>query len=257
MNLLHYNNLSEFSDEIVHFSSTRLGGISIGAYSSLNLGRNTADERKKIATNFQLLADELNIDVKNILNANQVHSSKVLVVDDEFVKSAIDNRNLILEEGWDAMITDKRGFMLTVTTADCVPVLLYDSVKKVVAAVHSGWRGTAKNIVAEVFDQMRRYGSCAENVAAAVGPCISKENYEVSKDVVDEFSDMNDVFTAKDNGKYLLDLKMAVNRQLRMLGIKNIEISEYCTFKESELFFSVRRQGQETGRQLSGIMLKP
>jgi YfiH family protein len=145
---------------------------------------------------------------------------------------------------------------LCVTTADCVPILLYDTKQKAIAAIHSGWRSTALNIVEATYQTMQKhYQSEAQDIVAAIGPCIGKDIYEVGKDVYNSFENKKH-FQSQNNDKYLFDIRKTVAEQLQNIGITNIEISEYCTYSNPDLFFSARRQGIDSGRMLSGIMLK-
>lgn len=149
---------------------------------------------------------------------------------------------LIYEDAVDGLITDKNGICLTVFIADCVPVLIADPVKRAVAAVHSGWRGTAKGITARAVEQMcERYGTNPKDLVAAVGPCICKCCYEVGQDVYDGFS-APQFFEKKNNGKYALDLPFANKSVLEGAGIppQNIYLSGECTFCKSDLYYSHR-----------------
>lgn len=258
--LLTYNNLNEHSNRIAHFSSTRIGGQSSGSYASFNLGEYTLDSAASIAANRQLLALELGISTHQIYSAHQVHEKSVKLIDTQLIQySAKERKNAL--QGYDALICSTPGCCITVTTADCVPVLLYDPIQKAVAAIHSGWKSTLLNIVQETIQKMTlHFGTNATNLIVAIGPCISKAVYEVGEDVYSNFIkkgvDTDDLFEATSNNKYLFDIRKTVLKQLLNEGVKNIELSPYCTYSDKELFFSARRLGADSGRMLSGIFIK-
>lgn len=258
--LLTYSNLNRFGNEITHFSSTRQGGVSVGEYSSLNLGNFSDDSKENIVRNRQFLCDALQIPSGHLVGAHQVHGTNVKPVDLSLFDRSEDGRKEALE-GYDALICNTPGICIATTTADCVPVLLYDPVTKSIAAIHSGWRGTLNNIVACTLTGMKStFSVLPSNLVAAIGPCISGPVYEVGAELEEQFRqkgfDTNIYFRKLPNGKYLFDIRSAVRNQLKTAGVKNIEVSEHCTFREPALFFSARRQGIHSGRMLSGIMLR-
>lgn len=260
INLITYQNLNEHSQRIAHFSSTRMGGISESVYKGLNLGLYTNDKPEHVQYNRSLLCQSLGISTAHLHNAHQTHGNSVKLIDEAFLQIPLSERQQALQ-GYDALITNIPQQCVTVTTADCVPVLLYDKENQAVAAVHSGWRSTLENICAETLSLMhKQFGTNAAQVVAAIGPCISQQNYEVGAELYTAFQDKgydcNLFFKSISNGKYLFDVRELVKYQLLILGISNIETSTYCTFAESDLFFSARRLGNDSGRMLSGIYLR-
>jgi len=257
--LLTYNNLNEHSEKIAHFSSTRIGGISTGVFESLNLGEYTDDVPTNITRNRELLASELGIPSTHIFNAHQVHGIAVKFVDEALIELSLEDRKSALQ-GFDAFICDLPSICITVTTADCVPILLFDPINKAVGAIHSGWRSTLHNIVKETIHAMhQKFDTQASDLVAAIGPCISQKVYEVGEEVYSEFSvkgfDMDATFLSKQKGKYLFDIREAVRLQLVEIGVSDIAVSPYCTFTNDELFFSARKLGTKSGRMLSGILI--
>ena len=149
----------------------------------------------------------------------------------------------------DGLVTDKSGICLTVFIADCVPVLIADPKTRCIAAVHSGWRGTAKKITANAVKLMaEKYGADPKDMVAAVGPCIGKCCYEVGEDVLKGFGNPA-FFTAKKNGKYMLDLNLANYSVLEGAGLsrENIHVSGECTFCKSDLYYSHRATNGKRG----------
>ena len=172
-------------------------------------------------------------------------------------------RQLLLR-GMDALITNVPGYCVCVTTADCVPVLLYDKKQHVVAAVHAGWKGTVKHIVSHVMDNMtQKFGTQGEDVIACIGPSISLESFEVGDEVYDAFEesgfDMSLIsMKKKETGKYHIDLWEANRIELlnRRVPAEQIEVAGICTYIHHDEFFSARRLGIDSGRTLSGIMIR-
>lgn len=200
----------------------------------------------------EIAARILNLEKAQVATINQTHSDSV------FVHNA-DNRT---DEGVDAHITDRHGFALGVVTADCVPVLLIDRKKKIVAAVHAGWRGTAKRILQKTVKKMSdSFGSKPEDMIAGIGPSIGKCCYEVDEKVIEpmkkEFDYLNRFSIQKKEKKWHLDLQMINKEQLIETGLMqdNINIVSLCTSCHSDLFYSYRRDGAGTGRMMAVVMI--
>lgn len=262
-NLLLFKNLEKFS-EISHFSTTRKGGVCEGEYKSFNLGNYSDDDPIKIYENRTALARLFFLQHKDLVTPHQVHGSEIFVVDNDFLQL---EKGEILDRiyGYDAAITNERGVFLCVTTADCVPILLYDSQQQAIAAIHAGWRGTSERIVEKTILKMQSlYNTKPENIVAAIGPSISLKHYEVGSDVENEFLNKGFSFNARNSfrkqvtNKLHIDLKEINRQELLRLGLlqNNIEKTRFCTFSNKKLFFSARRQSVHSGRMLTGIMLK-
>ncbi len=251
--------------DIVHFTTTREGGVSNGVFSSFNMGNFSDDNPVHIRENHEILARLLYIDINRFVIPHQTHGTKVLTIDRNFL---ILDRASAIEAlyGVDATITQEKDIVLCATTADCVPLILYDVRKKVIASIHAGWRGTVGRIVAKTIQEMeRQFGSSPGDMRAGIGPSIEMSHYEVGEDVSNRFHDEG--FDLKDttlfsrrnsSSKYHVDLKEINRRELIRLGIPedNIEKSSLCTFGREDLFFSARRQTVHSGRMLTGIMMK-
>nr|WP_319511195.1 peptidoglycan editing factor PgeF [uncultured Draconibacterium sp.] len=199
------------------------------------------------------LAEALALEVERMVYPDQTHSSCVAEVT-EFPEAIISET--------DALVSNQPGLCLCVQTADCVPVLLFDPVEKVVAAVHAGWRGTVGGIVEKAISKMTNYGASAKNIVAAIGPSISPEIYEVGDEVVDaarkSIPNVEATLHKNGTGKFHFNLWEA-NRQLLLkngVPAQNIEVLGACSFSETEKYYSARRDGIDTGRMVSGIMLK-
>lgn len=189
----------------------------------------------------------------------QIHSADVRVVRD--IDDAADG-----DHKMDALVSDARGVILGVKTADCVPVLIGDPKTKSFAAIHAGWRGTVDSIVLNAIAKLRElYGADPADFVAAIGPAAGCENYEIGQDVIDAFAEKfpgsEHLFTPTKEGHALIDLHTANREQLTSAGVdpKNIAIAPFCTMERTDLFFSYRREKRvygKTGRLMSVVGLK-
>jgi YfiH family protein len=202
------------------------------------------------------LARERLVHDQHLVYALQTHTANVAVITENNAHS--------IHQDVDGLITRKKGFCLCIETADCAPILLFDPVNKVIAALHAGWKGTVQEITTKAIALMKEhFGTRPQDLFADVGPCISQKVYEVGSDVFEAFKklpiNLDSVFSpAQVPGKYWCNIKEA-NRLLLLhngLLASQITISAHCTFSESGRFFSARRDGFDTGRMISGIMLR-
>ena len=224
--------------------------------------RNTIDEAhprftgsnlQKITRSKQKLATVVNQPVSEMVFPRQTHSDNVARID-----------TVCLEEigNTDALVTNKPNICICIQTADCVPILFFDPQKKVIALAHAGWRGTVKRIATKVVFEMNEfYQSNPKNILVAIGPAISKTVYEVGSEVVEMVRRVipNPETSLHKNslGRYHFDLWDANRKLLISAGIKNenIELIQECSFINKEKYFSARREGAQTGRMVSGMVL--
>ena len=162
----------------------------------------------------------------------------------------------------DALITDKKNIPIAVLTADCAPILIYDNNKKMIAAIHAGWKGAYKNIVKKVIKFMIKKGCSSKNITAAIGPCISSNSYQVREDFIKKFikkDKKNIIFFKKTKDKNYFNLNKYIYFQLKSLNIKKIDIIKKDTFNAKNNFFSARRSishnESDYGRNISIIMI--
>ena len=178
-NPTYYN----IADGVTAFSTTRHGGVGQGAYASFNINEWCGDDAQHIAHNRQILADELGLPSQNIIMPHQTHGISTRIIAKEFM-TLPDNIKSMLLEGVDAVMTDLTGVCVGVSTADCIPVLLYDKVHHAVCAIHAGWRGTVARIVLKAITDMRAaYHTDPTQLKAIIGPGISERNFEVGDEV--------------------------------------------------------------------------
>jgi len=207
------------------------------------------------------LAKELKIEEENFKFLKQVHGNKILLTDE-----VPDGLDLSLEElpEADAMITQKANLCLTILTADCVPVMMYDPITKSIGIAHAGWKGTTQKIGLAMLRMMQKqFGTKPQDVWVGLGPAISPEFYEVGEEVEDAvalaFDSTQGYILEQPHkaDKRFFDLWQGNIRPLVSYGVpeRQIECSYLCTFKEKEHFFSARRDGVETGRFISAICL--
>ena len=237
--------------------TTRHEGVSRPPYNSLNIGSNTLDSTHNVEGNRSLLARSVGATLDRFLTVTQVHGTDLLVID-----TPNSELSHFLKLECDGIVTNQPGIMIAVCVADCVPILLHDPVKGVVAALHAGWQGTVGNIAGKGVQAMVSMFDCqAKDIVAAIGPSIAACCYEVDAPVRDAFQKAGGAWElfAKEQGagKWLLDLGAANRRLLLDAGLKaaQIENEELCVCCSQELFFSYRRDGGDTGRQVGFIML--
>lgn len=186
---------------ICHAFSTRIGGVSKGIYTSLNLGLHLEDKRENVLENYRRFSESVGFDYTRISCPNQVHKDNILIVAEEDAGDGITRELTHFEI--DAQITNVKNLPLIVYTADCVPILLADPVNGVVASIHAGWRGTVAGIAAKTVNKMRdTFGCLPENIHAAIGPSIGPDNYEVDKTVIDEILKCPFIDMSEDNLSY-------------------------------------------------------
>jgi YfiH family protein len=240
--------------------TTRNGGISRAPFNSLNLGINTDDAPHNVEGNLATLAHAFGIAQHHLLLVKQVHGCDIVVVDHKNY-----DVSHFQDVEADAIITNQPGLMLGITVADCYPILVFDPHQRVAAAIHAGWRGTANGIIADTIATMENEFKCdPTTLLAAVGPGISKEHYVVGKEVRDAFRNSaqsahwKEITEEIELGQWHLDLRRSCVMQLHEAGLKpnNCDVSELCTFKKRDMFFSYRRDNGQTGRQMGYIMFR-
>ena len=269
MNIIEHNKnglvylASEGMEEaggVVHGFSTRLGGVSQGIYDSLNLSMTRGDDPDKVAENYRRFCAAIGADVRQVVCASQVHGDTVRSVTSADVGIALDE-----PEPWqaDGLVTDIPGVVLTVFTADCLPILLYDPVRRVVGAVHAGWRGTALGIAAKAVERMVDcYGCDRLDILAAIGPGISKCCFETHEDVPNAMTEAMGAsalhgIQVLPTGKFRVDLKKLNVRRLESAGLDpdHIAVSADCTACLPDKYWSHRVTKGERGSQAAMIAI--
>lgn len=259
---------STMLDGVRHGFGTRIGGISSGALGTLNVGYDRGDAAETVNENRKRLASACGIcrcrfaGERVFASAKQVHSSRV-----EYVTPS----NLADDFVCDGFVTDLRHVPMAVKTADCVPILLYESGAGVAAAVHAGWRGTAAGIAAVAVERMCRLGAKRDRIIAAIGPSICGSCFTVGEDFAAQFRELSlssphrrvriaaetlaELIVRSDDGRLRCDLRTVNGHILASTGVTRVDVADICTYERPDEFYSHRRDGVERGVMGSVIML--
>jgi YfiH family protein len=241
-----------------HCFTTRLGGVSRGSLSSLNIGIHRGDLWENVLKNYEILGNALGFDSKNLVLSHQTHTDIVLRVGKEQAGAGLFAPEL---PECDGLITNEPGIALAVFTADCTPILLHDPVTGAVGAVHAGWRGTAASIAAKAVEAMAgEFGCRPENIRAAIGPNIGACCFQTDADVPDAmleaFGEEAKAFITPKAEKYYVNLKEINALVLRRAGVRHIDISTECTVCQCHRFWSHRVTKGDRGSQGAIIVCK-
>lgn len=253
--------LYDTPDGVVAFSTTRHGGVSKGNYASLNINGYCGDAKEDVAENRRLLCMSLNLsDESHLVIPHQTHGTTVLTVDKTFMALDEEQRQQRLE-GIDAVITNVPQICIGVSTADCIPIIIYDDVHHAAAAIHAGWRGTVARIVKKAVAALQAaYGSQPTELQAWIGPGISLKNFEVGQEVYDQFAEAGFQMEciAMKYEKWHIDLPMCNRMQLEEAGVplQSIRQMAVCTYDQTDDYFSARRLGINSGRIYTGVILQ-
>ncbi len=255
IDIFRFSQLTNFKS-IKHFVTGRRNVLD----KSFSLSLSSVENIDPVIENRKLLAKELHIPIESFVFQQQEHTKNIsIVTSKDKGKSFYSYENSLVNN--DGMITNEKNICLMVMGADCVPILFYDPINQIIGGAHAGWRGTAKGIAIETVLMMKKHFGCNPNdILVGIGPSIGPENYEVDMPVykafAEAFSYSYEFFKpGKIEGKFMLDLWKANKMQLLSAGIKeeNIEISNICTFKNNDQFFSARKG--DIGRFAAGIMI--
>lgn len=238
-----------------HGFFTREFGVSDGIYAGLNCGTGSADDPALVKINRARVALSAGLQTNAMLSLHQVHSNKVVEVTTPEWSGERPKA--------DAMVTKAKGIGLGILTADCAPVLFADTNAKVVGAAHAGWKGAMSGVCENTIDAMIALGAKRENIAAAIGPCISQKAYEVGQEFYEAFADENPDYTRffinGKGDKMQFDLPSFVLHRLRGANIKSATWVGECTYAAPQKFYSYRRATHENepdyGRLISVIRL--
>ena len=236
-----------------HGFFNKKNGFSKGIYKSLNCGKGSFDSKKNIKKNLSYVKKKIISKKNNIALLYQIHSSKFFYIK-KFPKKRLIG---------DGLITNVKNLPLGILTADCAPILILDIKKKIIAAIHAGWKGAYKNIVIKILKKLIKLGSQKRNIIAVIGPCIGQKNYEVGKEFKEKFVKKNKknlIFFKLKKRKIYFDLSKFIFNQLISFGIFKIDVISKDTFNTKNNFFSARRSLKRNepdyGRNISVIMLK-
>ncbi len=240
--------------DLRHGFFNRNGGKSKNIYKSLNCGPGSKDLPSNVKKNLDIVKKKISSSAKRIFLLDQIHSNKFVYIDNKYKKKT--------KPKADAIITNQKNLPIAVLTADCVPILIYDQKKKIIAAIHAGWKGAYKNIIGKVIKFMIKKGCHSKDIIAVIGPSISAKNYQVKEDFKKKFikkNKKNHRYFIKKNRKFYFDLPKFVYSLLLENKLKKIETIKIDTFNVKNKFFSARRalslKHNDYGRNISIIML--
>ena len=243
-----------------HGFSSRLGGVSEGMWESLNLGVSRGDDPDHVRENYRRFFAAIGADGRRIAMTNQVHGGVVRCITTADLHG--DPYDKVGYEA-DGLMTDLPGVALVIYSADCIPILFYDPVRRVIAAVHAGWRGTAAGIASTAVERMRDvFGSRPEDILAAIGPGIGPDCFETHEDVPNAMTAALSTavlrhIKIKENGKFAVDLKNINAMRLEQAGLErsHIAVSQVCTSCNPDKFWSHRKLGTSRGSMAAAIQL--
>ena len=252
--MFYSKKLLKFS-EISHGFFNRNGGVSKGIYKSLNCGVGSKDKKINVRKNLKIVKKKINKKSKEIFLVKQIHGNKFVFLSEN---AKIKNRSISA----DAIITEKKNFPIAILTADCVPILLFDKKRKIIAAIHAGWRGALKGVVSIVIKFMLKKGCSRKEITAAIGPSITQKNYNVKIDFRNKFlkkHKKNKIFFKYSNKLIYFDLPNYIKSQLKFNKINKIDTINIDTYDKKNNFFSARRslklKHDDYGRNISIIMI--
>lgn len=239
-----FNILNKYKEKLTHGYFLKNGGVSTGIYSSLNFRILGNDSKENVFRNTEIVKKELKLN--KVYKAVQAHTDNILILDNNNKnKYELENLN---DEEYDSYVTDEKGISTVITTADCNPIIIYDPIKNVVANVHSGWKGTIKQIYLKTVKLMNLKFNCSyEDIIVCIGPSINKccfcsSDLEFKKQFTDIWPYEKEYITDKENGEFYIDLPYVIKKDLINLGLKkeNIVLSNICTVCNSDICFSYR-----------------
>lgn len=244
--------------------STRMLGASKGIYASMNLGLNRGDDVSLVKENYRRICNAVGIPMESLVLSRQTHLCNVRKVTKADCGNGITRENAFADI--DALMTNEPGVPLTIFTADCVPVFLYDPVKRVIALAHAGWRGTVGGICRETVLAMRKeYGSEPKDILAAIGPSICRSCFEIGPEVAECFREAfpmpvdagSGVLYSGEGDRFYADLWRANEYMLSDAGVlpEHITVSGLCTMCRTDLFFSHRATAGRRGSNAGFLML--
>ena len=246
--------LSKFS-EISHGFFNKNGGVSEGIYKSLNCGTGSKDKKSNVNKNLKIVKRKISKKSKEIFLVRQIHSNKFIFLSKN---TKIKNRKI----NADAIITERKKIPIAVLTADCVPLLLFDKKRKMIAAIHAGWKGALKGVINKVINFMLKKGCKSKDMIVAIGPSINQKNYNVKLDFMNKFikkHKKNKIFFKNRNKVIYFHLPNYIKSQLKFNKISKIDMINIDTYDKKNNFFSARRslklKHDDYGRNISIIMI--
>ncbi|WP_077622095.1 peptidoglycan editing factor PgeF [Sediminibacillus massiliensis] len=239
--------------------TTRNGGFSNYPFDTFNMGLHVEDEQQTVISNREKLAEILNFPLGDWVSGQQIHETNVAVVTEEDKGKGSRKMGDALS-GFDGLITNQSGILCTAFFADCVPLFFFHPSSGWMGIAHAGWRGTVNRMGEKMVCEFKNQGLDISQLLVAIGPCISQTKYEVDDRILNEIPAglTEQVVQQVGDGRGLLDLRKTNYEIFLQSGLKkeNIQVTEYCTYRDDQLFFSHRRDKGSTGRMLGFIGLE-
>jgi len=233
---MFYSKNLKNNNNIQHCFFSRKNGASKGIYESLNCGIGSKDEKENVEKNLDIVSNKFNIKKNSLVLMRQTHSNKVEI---------IEKKNNLEKVNCDAMLSENDEIALSVLTADCAPILIYEKHKKIIGCIHAGWKGTINGVIENTLKKLEEMQGSAEQLVVSVGPCISQKNYEVKNDFYSEFikksKDNDSFFLKNEKNTFNFDLRRFVNKKFEDAGVLEIENILIDTFATKSEYFSHRR----------------
>jgi len=245
---------------IVAVYTTKLGGVSTGYVSSMNLKFDLEPNKENVMQNYKIISNAIGVPYEKLTFSNQKHETNIKIINETDIGKGISKE--IDYDSVDALITNIKNVPIVTFYADCVPIYIYDKEKNVIAMAHAGWKGTVNNIVGKTIDELiTKFHSNTSNLLCAIGPSICSDCYKVSDDVKEAVNNLCNNLNIENTfitSKSCVDLKKINFNIMKKYDInpKNIFISKMCTNCEEEIFFSHRRQGIKRGSQVGIMMIR-
>ncbi|RKQ37406.1 peptidoglycan editing factor PgeF [Oceanobacillus halophilus] len=250
---LHIEKWQQLNAKLIAGFTTRNGGISNPPFHSYNFGFHVRDNQRHVIQNRHTLAGKIQLPLKQWVSGEQVHQTNIKLIDhNDIGKGSLSYDSSL--KGIDGLITNEKGVLCTAFFADCVPLYFFDPVTEYIGIAHAGWKGTVNYMAEKMVHALTEKGVNKKDLLVTIGPCISREMYEVDENVIMNIDSkyLEKTVVPKENNHFLLDLKQLNVEILLQNGIlrHNIEVTNYCTYKDNALFFSHRRDNGKTGRML-------
>ena len=249
-----YKEINNISN-IKHGFFSRNGGLSKGIYKTLNCGLNSKDKKNIILKNREIALKKLGLEKKNLLIPYQTHSNIVKIVDEN-----MKNKKILA----DGILTKSNKISLGILTADCAPIFFIDTKKKIICAIHAGWKGAKSGIIKNGIKLMLECGSKLNNIISCIGPCIGQDSYLVKTDFFKGFMSENKInkhffIKAEKNKLMKFNLASYIKLKIKETGVKKIFCKNFDTYKDKKNFFSYRRSIKDNdtdyGRCISVIIM--
>lgn len=253
---LHIEKWQRMNDRLKAGFTTRNGGNSQRPFDTFNLGLHVPDRKADVISNRRKLAKDLSIELESWVSGEQIHQTNVHIVKAEDRGKGATSYSSSLAN-IDGIVANRSDVLCTAFFADCVPLYFFDPDTEYIGIAHAGWKGTVHRIGEKMVDTFKAAGTDPAKLLVAIGPCISRDVYEVDKHVIDHIPEhfRQESLIPLENNHFLLDLKQLNKENLLQQGVlpHNIDITNYCTFHDEALFFSHRRDRGKTGRMLGYI----